>query len=661
MFASCKRGDTVEVGLHVLGEGVSGIGDQGASRVPSPSGDSPLRCKFEILHQFTGDEYDPSDERDQETMDVPRPPTNFDSLILQRLLRHIGATLEFNTETQDGPGRSYVMSIVLEPGAPFAVNPTVTVAPEDAAVLGYPDMQISNEPSLEELVHFAETLRGKSVTLHASTKGSFAHHLSSYLTAWGMSVSHMSTEADADGEYELVGDVPEPPLPAIDLSSPSTVDAPSSSTSGGPRRISGDPAFILIDDDVDVLRSRLQKIKAEQAYPLHLHSRKRPSLASHHRPRSSPQVARVVGMSSNAASHQTLQVVIVHFTSLSNFKLVKDAIQTVLTPSSGSSLRVPEVIVIPKPAGPRRFLTALHTAVTRPVVDPFFMPTATSPMSPGLHAINPFFSLTGAARSPGGRSTASARTVSDRSTKSPKDFMDAAHPHAAPPSPLGQSDNMEYFSDAAAKLNSSPATGVLLQSPDGQPAGIFFHPRPRSSNPPASPGLERDRIYETRHRPFARMPSGGDVTSPPVARPSARPINSDPSDIIVSSRQKTRASSLSLAEDSPQPSIEQNLDSVGISSGDSNGPQRFLTRRQSQQSVHNATSPPPSPQTQAAGRAGNTRRGSRRPTVEAHASAPTGIPTSKKGKAGPDGNIVPPISVLIVDGGCTLFSFFHLS
>ncbi|KAI0742151.1 hypothetical protein BC629DRAFT_1599887 [Irpex lacteus] len=349
---------------------------------------------------------------------------------------------------------------------------------------------------------------------------------------------------------------------------------------------------------------------------------------------SSPQVARVVGMSSNAASHQTLQVVIVHFTSLSNFKLVKDAIQTVLTPSSGSSLRVPEVIVIPKPAGPRRFLTALHTAVTRPVVDPFFMPTATSPMSPGLHAINPFFSLTGAARSPGGRSTASARTVSDRSTKSPKDFMDAAHPHAAPPSPLGQSDNMEYFSDAAAILNSSPATGVLLQSPDGQPAGIFFHPRPRSGNPPSSPGLERDRIYETRHRPFARMPSGGDVTSPPVARPSARPINSDPSDIVVSSRQKTRASSLSLAEDSPQPSIEQNLDSVGISSGDSNSPQRFLTRRQSQQSVHNATSPPPSPQMQAAGRAGNTRRGSRRPTVEAHALAPTGIPTSKKGRLG---------------------------
>ena len=49
------------------------------------------------------------------------------------------------------------------------------------------------------------------------------------------------------------------------------------------------------------------------------------------------------------------------------------------TRDSRTSVRMPEVIVIPKPAGPRRVLTALHTAVTKPIVDPFFAPIATSP------------------------------------------------------------------------------------------------------------------------------------------------------------------------------------------------------------------------------------------------------------------------------------------
>ncbi|KAI0091875.1 hypothetical protein BDY19DRAFT_1084186 [Irpex rosettiformis] len=651
VVACCKRGDTVEVGLQVFGEGVLASGDLTASHVLSPSGDTCFRCKFQILHQFTGDDHTTHDTDWTDSTDAPRLPPTFDSLILRRLLRHIGATLDFDTNPQNFLGRSYEMSILLEPGAPSVVDPTVTVAPEDAAVLGFPDMQISNEPSLEELVHFAETLRGKSVTLHASTKGSFAHHLSSYLTAWGMSVSHMSTEIDADGEYELVGEAPEPPLPAIDLSSPSTTES-SASTPTGPRRISSNPVFILIDDDVAVLQSRLQKIKAEQAYPLHLHGRKRPSYP---RQRSSPQVARVIGMSNNTAQ-AVPQVVIVHFTSLSNFKRVKDAIQSILTPANGSSLRIPEVIVIPKPAGPRRFLTALHTAVTRPVVDPFFTPTATSPMSPGLHGINPFFSLTGVPRSPGGRSTASARTSSDKSTKSPKEFMDAAHPYAAPPSPLGQPDNMEYFSDAAAKLGNSPATGLLIQSPDGQPTGIFFHPRPKSGNPPASPSIERDRPQGSRdvcQRLFARIPSGGEgatnvIVSPTAARPSPRVNNSlfDPHELLGSPRDKSRLSPSPFTEQTPPQSTEQILGSSGINTPDDGSAQRLLTRRESQQSAQSANSSPSSPQTRTTGGAGTARSSTRRPTIDSHI---TPMSTSKKGKGGPDGNIVPPISVLIVD------------
>ncbi|KAI0693828.1 hypothetical protein BC835DRAFT_1415718 [Cytidiella melzeri] len=647
VIACSKPGDTVEVGLYIE------TSERDSSIL---GGDTSFTCSFHILQRFTGDEDSPMESRNGNlTCDVPRPPPAFDTLILRRLLRHIGASLRTESGSPDSSIRSYEMSIVLEPGAPSVVNPTVAIAPEDAAVLGYPDMQIANEPSLDELVHFAETLRGKSVTLHASTTGSFAHHLSSYLTAWGMSVSHMSTEVDADGEYELLGNVPEPPLPTMDHSLPSIAEG-SSSTSGA-QRSSSDPAFILIDDDVSVLRSRLQKIKAEQAYPLNLHGRRRPSLASHHRPRSSPQVARVMGMTNNTHSRSTPHVVIVHFTSLSNFKLVKDAIQSVLAPQEGSFVRVPEVIVIPKPAGPRRFLTALHTAVTHPVVDPFFMPTATSPMSPGLHSINPFFSLTGPPKSPGARSTASGRTVSDRSTKSPKEFVDAGHTHAAPPSPLGQSDNMEYFSDAASKLGGSPATGLLIQSPDGQPTGIFFHPKPRYGNAPRSSSMERSRTQEspqTRQRSYSRDQSSNEgsgskvnsiIVSPPAARPSARPTPSDTADVTGgSSRNKHRGASSSFTEDNPPQSIEQNLAASGVIPSDIVAPQRFLTRRQSQQSVQPANSPPPSPQAQPSGKAGNTRRGSRRSTMDSQ-----GLTSTKKGKGGPDGNIVPPISVLIVD------------
>lgn len=546
------------------------------------------------------------------------------------------------------------------------MNPSVTVTPEDAAVLGYPDMHISNEPTLEQLNNFAETLRGKNVTLYASSSGSFAHHLSSYLTAWGMDVSHMSTEPGADGEYELIADATDttmPVVPGIDLS---LSDVSSGTPATGPAHKSeSDPIFMLIDDDVAVLRSRLQKIKAEQVYPLHLNSRKRPSLAANHRPRSSPQVARVMGMLGNPPPQP--QVVIVHFTSLANFKLVKDAIQTTLTPTKESgTTRIPEVIVIPKPAGPRRFLTALHTAITRPVVDPYFVPTATSPMSPGLHSISPFFSLSGIPKSPSGRSTTSVRTGSDRSTRSPKEFGGEWIAGHAPPSPLSQSDNIEYFSDAAVKLGSSPATGLLIQSPDGQPTGIFFHPKPKNTVPlPPSPNMEREKEQQgrqmhppSRHRAYSRAPSGNikhDGVSETVLgntastlRPSLRPApasSSETSDTYTTTTGKGKAKQISgaFSEDS----VASSGDQAAAPPPDATSPQstrQYLPRWSSHQPI----SPPTSPQTRAAP-GPTSRRLTRRPTPESHASSPNGG-GKKTAKGPPDSNIVPPISVLIVDG-----------
>lgn len=40
---------------------------------------------------------------------------------------------------------------------------------------------------------------------------------------------------------------------------------------------------------------------------------------------------------------------------------------------------------------------------------------------------------------------------------------------------------LEYFSETAARMGSTGSSGMVIQSPDGRPAGIFFHPRTNSS------------------------------------------------------------------------------------------------------------------------------------------------------------------------------------
>lgn len=658
VIGSAEKGDTVEIGLHVdYGDyhvSQSDTGGTSPSRIASPtSEDGLIRCNFRITHRIAaGDQRGMSEEATQtESPDIAcRGQPSFDSLLLRRLLKYVGASLAHeNLPTTSSALRAYELTTILEPGAPSAVNPSVTVTPEDAAVLGYPDMFISDEPTLEQLASFAETLRGKSVALYASSSGSFAHYLSSYLTAWGMNVSHMSTEPGADGEYELVNDVVDaviPPDPPGNLPTPNDHAPPTPPSKNG-----SNPTFMLIDDDVSVLRSRLQKLKAEQVIPLNMRTHKRPSLASNHRPRSSPQVARVMGMLGN--NPPPPPVVIVHFTSLANFKMVKDAIQSCLTPTKESAGgRIPEVIVIPKPAGPRRFLTALHTAVTRPVVDPYFVPIATSPMSPGLHSISPFFNLA-VPRSPSGRSTTSIRTSSDRAARSPKDLGGELTSGHAPPSPLSQSENMEYFSDAVHKLGASPATGLLIQSPDGQPTGIFFHPGPRNALPP-SPNMDRDPEHSPRHRPYSRGTPGekhdsrggnGSASQAPTLRPSPRPAAAMPGtpELYVGTpgKAKLRQPSVSVGESSPS-SVAEQAATPSIQES-SPGGSRFSPRRQGQQTM----SPPSSPQTRAAGGAPSTRRHSRRPTISDTHSTQT---VTKKGMKNPgDGKIVPPISVLIVD------------
>ncbi len=206
-----------------------------------------------------------------------------------------------------------------------------------------------------------------------------------------MVVSH----GDAEGAKQ-----PEFPLIANGLTAP-LLKPESRQNSTQPQS----PSFIFIDDDVTVLKQRLNALRIDQ--PKQFNLRKRPSLAQH-RAYSSTQVARARGQSITSSS-----VVVVHFASLANLKIIKDVIQSVLTSYVGSTAISPEVMIIPKPAGPRRLLTALHTAHTKPIVDPFFSPIATSPISPGVFRTGSFTGNTSSTSSP--KSPLPSRPVGSRS------------------------------------------------------------------------------------------------------------------------------------------------------------------------------------------------------------------------------------------------------
>ena len=683
-----KGGDSIEIGLFIESARgrphFSSSGEAQRSGSPHLGSDGPLRCSFRIAHRFgilelsTATSLGIGEVTGEPIRSSPLPTRNapsFQTLILRRLLLHIDAHLEPDVPPKGAfVGRSYALTTTLDRGAPSVVDPSAELSPEDAIYMGYPaDVRLAHEPTLEQLTQFAESLRGRKVTLFAHSKGSFAQHLTSYLTSWGLDVSHVSTESGTDAPQET-HDKTEHGLVSSreEAATQGTSETAPSATSLG-SQASAEPV-VLIDDDVAILRTRLQRIRAEQAYPLHLHARKRPSLASHHRPRSSPQVARVMGFTTTSTqfAQGTSPVVIIHFTSLAHFKLVKDAIQTMMA-TGNTWTRLPEVIVVPKPAGPRRILTALHTAVTKPVVDPFFSPIATSPLSPSFHPMASAWSASGAQRSPGGRSSASWRTNSDRSTKSPKDGTDTVS--LAPSSPLGISDNMEYFSDAATatKLGSSPSSGLVIQSPDGQPAGIFFHPKPKGKdNRPSkyehsNASLGEHSFGRSRGLSFRRASDGENGKKGASASHSdgqhrgSRPTYSqDKSSSAELAYEVASPPAVSKGKSRQSPVLEPvaptQPESVIAAPSDPMPPPTApkLPRRSSQDPRY---SPPPSPQTSRMPTGpSTTRRASKRPTAESSNSASAGIP--KKGSRSGEPNIVPPISVLIVDG--KVFTFLSL-
>ncbi|KIM67697.1 hypothetical protein SCLCIDRAFT_1209799 [Scleroderma citrinum Foug A] len=655
---AARQGDSVDVGLSIRSlsddssESPSAEG-MGAKQDEGSPDDGCVICAFEITHHFG--ESDAGDDSLTPTyLDPPplRPKPVFVTPLLQRLFLRTGAAFASDLPRRNNlPGRICELTFRLECGSLSAVNAKATPVSGSTSPL-LSGTRIAKEPTLGELTHFSETLRGKKATLYASATSSFAHHLTSYLTAWGLDVIHVSSEQE--GETVSAGETaassmpesshhPKPRSRQWSTSEPHNAQDNSNASNSGAR--SPSTSLVFIDDDVSVLREQIQKFRAEQHPSTYaMYSRKRPSLVANHRPKSSHQVARAMGYGPSPSSAVTTAVI--HFTSLANYKEVRDIIQCDLATHAASFQPPLEVMIIPKPAGPRRFLTALHTALTKPLVDPFFAPIATSPISPAVHG-SPFFSHVQQAspKSPLTRPWGSTRSASDRSAKSPRD----GDPHVLhPPSPLSIADTAEYFPDGSDKLGTAPASGLVISNPDGHPTGIVFNPRAkgRSQSSASTPGDKGNKMQflmpkpERLRSPTALRPLHGDESSLPFSALHSVTLSQDdqpqsptqtPTETPTSAQGKVRKPSV-LADDVVP----------------STSPGATLPRRGSPVETRKVASQPASPNAAESPTSWFARRKARR-AAQSQKMAMEGASANKSGKSTTETTIVPPISVLIVD------------
>ncbi|KAF8632009.1 hypothetical protein AX17_004953 [Amanita inopinata Kibby_2008] len=635
ILSTAQRGDTIELGLLSTPAPVQDRVGQGKTAgdspiIPSSPSESagPAQFTFIISHKFA-----PVLSESEQT----RPSPSLSTVLLRRLLQQIGATIvpDLPPPPSFANGRACELRLTLARGNQTPSTP--------AQVNGKPESAV--EPTLDQLFSFAESLKGKKVVLYASSKGSFAQHFTSYLTAWGMDVNHLSPDGNLDGSMMLT-DTSKPSQPQEPIET-SHASKDVSDQTPSPTR------FIVIDDDVNILKERLYCLRSEQLSC----TSNRPSLSNIHRPLSFPAAVRSLGHFPLLGPSPT---VVLHFTSLSNYKMAKDALQTVVASYAKSNVPAPEVMIIPKPAGPRRLLTALHTAVTKPVIDPFFLPIATSPQSPGIFAHGSFFGGYGSGNAQSGHNLSSkaviarphsGRAVSDRSLRS---SINSDHSSFHPPSPLGTPDSVEYFSRAAYRLGGSPSSGLVIQSPDGQPAGIFFHPRVRSSRAPSTHSMERDKgqLAHPGHKNSAsrwtldhsdRAPSATPTgqTQPPAP---ALPTRSSSTTGVPAT---PHAKPIERSQSGPAP------DQASTSSAIQRSSPAVIARTDPVRMIVQAVSSPTSPTNTTV----PTRRSvPRRRVTDSSASAASStltLPTTKSsakkiGKTS-ENPIVPPISVLIVD------------
>ncbi|KAI8377354.1 hypothetical protein BD560DRAFT_367166 [Blakeslea trispora] len=382
------------------------------------------------------------------------------------------------------------------------------------------NVQFSNEPTLEELNSFMTKLKGVRLILHAPEKSIFAKHLTSCLASWNTDISHLPVlgynTVDEEGsvasdttthgnESDSSAHSQQPIKTPIDIhalmsSSSRSVNSANSNSSSNNSKIpspaiaeeqihSIPPAFILIDDDIMTFERKLKEftdkppIQMQQQSPaaVPVTPQLQPSQAQQTLgsmpppPRRHRRTKSRSSLASDVMLHGT--VAVVFFSSLGNYKRVRDTIQWF---SSIHMPGLPRVIVVPKPAGPRRFLTALHTAWRNAIVEPQFLPIATSPVSPYVASqLTPSHMTTGLLP-PEGLTPNAALTPHDSTRFSPG----ARRPRLHSPSGLHmESEKGNYFFDpSAARANLASSTShSMVANGSGMNHGTMLPPKLNTS------------------------------------------------------------------------------------------------------------------------------------------------------------------------------------
>lgn len=405
--------------------------------------------------------------------------------------------------------------------------------------------KVSVEPTIVELVRFTRRLAGLKVMLMARENSAFALRLNGYLKAWDITVSKKiisSCDGVADDAHST--DEPHPLTGSKRTSSSSSLSGkhmlgkPENSSPLAKSSQSA-PAFIIIDDDAKTLGQQIMKLQTSPSSPSPA-----PRRPTHRRHKSVSSI-----------QHTS----IIYFTSLPTFKDARDTVLHILgtqmsgihhsiaSTLAGSSLGhgpLPYILVLPKPAGPRRILTAIHTAIHTPVLDQTYSPIATAPTSPAppmrhfSEEINPFekdqiiidpVSHQAFARvplstqsSPGGGSSPNNMLSDQRHGRDMvRQLIEAGKTAGPMTNPFNQSP-MEIMSpETPGSIHTigSP-TGILVPASGNQPSGIQFDPLARTSGTlsPSLVGPNQRRISNGSGRFLGHSYSGeGVVFVPPIA------------------------------------------------------------------------------------------------------------------------------------------------
>ncbi|TIB80295.1 hypothetical protein E3Q22_01974 [Wallemia mellicola] len=516
-------GSSLEISLHITPE----PDDETETKT------SRLTCTFEIQH------YHPKASAfSLQQQNIPSP------FLANLVTRHILSDLVVDLKsrpvfacTPDEPHRRcYDFVLSLLEGDPL---PESLLTPEEEASrqpFGQ-NFALAREPTIRELETLAtKDLYNYEAEFYCHPDNIFAKHICGYLSSWRMQVNvHNIDNGDSANDLSSQSQNTKVPLTTERTSeneemTPSDVSNDNTSfetglgvnsenhtigaedESGKHTDIPNKARFIIIDDDIITFKKTLnsERLKVIRRYHQSLASQtkvlnpqtNRPSLHSRHT--NSSQLDQPSSSQINNGGPY-----FIHFTSLENYKLVIDAILSARVPLDTSSnesfnFDLPNIQVLPKPAGPRRVLTALHTSINKPVVDPHFRPLATTPLSPSVYtgtsgSRSSFYSSFNASRSSLGR-TEEDKTPSDQiGHRSPSISSQQLNDNLSPQfhhknlandsqsnvssisrgsqsvtSPM-DTTAINYFSHKAAELGDGNK-GMLIQSHDGRAAGVFFDP-----------------------------------------------------------------------------------------------------------------------------------------------------------------------------------------